>query len=88
MPYFMLPAPCSIPGATASVVISASSRGSNTSKLIDLKWVRALTNAMSLREDADYADAFSPEGAKMSVGNANGFVRETARILDAGIGMK
>ncbi len=57
-------------------------------KLIDLKWVRALTNAMSLREDADYADAFTPEGAEVSVGNAKGFVREAARILGAGIGMK
>jgi uncharacterized protein (UPF0332 family) len=55
-------------------------------KLIDLKWVRALTNAMSLREDADYSDSFSPEGAEVSVGNAKGFVQEAERILGAGIG--
>jgi uncharacterized protein (UPF0332 family) len=51
-------------------------------KLIDLKWVRALTNAMSLREDADYSDAFSPEGAEVSVGNAKGFLHEAKRILE------
>ncbi len=56
-------------------------------KLIDLKWVRALTNAMSLREDADYSDAYSPEGAEVSVGNAKGFPQEAKRILE-GVGEK
>lgn len=50
-------------------------------KSIDLKWVRALTNAMSLREDADYSDAYSPEGAEAAVGNARGFLQEAKRIL-------
>lgn len=51
------------------------------SKQIDLKWVRALTNAMSLREDADYSEAFSADGAEVLVGNAAGFLREAERIL-------
>ncbi len=51
------------------------------SKQIDLKWVRSLTNAMSLREDADYSDAFSADGAEVLVGNAAGFLREAERIL-------
>jgi len=52
------------------------------SKLIDLKWVRALRNAMSLREDADYSDAYSPEGAEASIQNAKGFLQEAKRILE------
>ena len=36
---------------------------------------------MSMREDADYSDAYSQEGAEMSVGNAKGFLREVERIL-------
>lgn len=52
------------------------------SKLIELKWVRALRNAMSLREDADYADAYSPEGAEASILNAKGFLQEAKRILE------
>lgn len=50
-------------------------------KLIDLKWVRALKNAMSLREDADYSDAYSPDGAETSIQNAKEFLREAKRIL-------
>lgn len=50
-------------------------------KQLELKWVRALKNAMSLREDADYSDAYSPEGAEVSVGNAKGFMREAERLL-------
>jgi len=53
------------------------------SKLIDLKWVRALRNAMSLREDADYSDAYSPEGAEASILNAREFLREAKRILES-----
>jgi uncharacterized protein (UPF0332 family) len=33
-------------------------------KQIELTWVRALKNAMSLREDAGYSDAYSPDGAE------------------------
>jgi uncharacterized protein (UPF0332 family) len=51
------------------------------SKLIELKWVRALRNAMSLREDADYSDAYSPDGAETSIQNAKGFMQEAERIL-------
>ena len=56
-------------------------------ELIDRKWVRALTNAMSLREDADYSAAFSPEGAEVSVESAKGFLHEAKRILE-GVGEK
>ncbi|MBI5233397.1 MAG: HEPN domain-containing protein [Deltaproteobacteria bacterium] len=31
--------------------------------LFDMKWVRALRNAMGMREDADYACEFSKDGA-------------------------
>lgn len=51
--------------------------------LLDLKWVRALRNAMSLREDADYSDAYSSEGAEASVQNAKGFMQEAKRILES-----
>ena len=54
-------------------------------KLLDLKWVRALRNAMSLREDADYSDAYSPEGAEVSVQNAKGFMQEAKRIMDGSV---
>jgi len=50
-------------------------------KMRDMKWVRALTNAMSLREDADYSAAYSSEGAEVSVTNAQGFLREAEGIL-------
>lgn len=53
------------------------------SKQIELKWVRALRNAMSLREDADYSDAFSPDGAEASIENAKGFLQEAKRILQS-----
>jgi uncharacterized protein (UPF0332 family) len=53
------------------------------SRLIELKWVRALRNAMSLREDADYSDAFSPDGAEASIENAKGFLQEAKRILES-----
>jgi uncharacterized protein len=53
------------------------------SRLIDLKWVRALRNAMSLREDADYSDAYSSEGAEASIQNAKEFHREAKRILES-----
>lgn len=49
--------------------------------LLDMKWVRALQNAMSLREDADYADEYSKEGADASIHNAEGFLREAEKIL-------
>ncbi len=51
-------------------------------KMIDLTWVRALKNAMSLREDADYSDAYSPDGAETSIQNAKGFLQEAKRILE------
>jgi uncharacterized protein (UPF0332 family) len=51
-------------------------------KLIDMKWVRALKNSMSLREDADYTDEYSKEGAEASISNAEGFLKEAIRILE------
>lgn len=51
-------------------------------KLIYMKWVRALKNAMSLREDADYSDEYSKEGADASISNAEGFLKEAKRILE------
>jgi uncharacterized protein (UPF0332 family) len=51
--------------------------------LLDLRWVRAFTNVMSLREDADYSDAYSLQGAEVSVAHAKGFLREATRILTA-----
>lgn len=54
----------------------------SSEKLIDMKWVRALKNAMSLREDADYADEYSKEGAEASISNAEGFLKEAKRILE------
>lgn len=48
---------------------------------LDMKWVRALQNAMSLREDADYADEYSKDGAEASISNAEGFLKEAERIL-------
>ena len=50
--------------------------------LLDMKWARALRNAMSMREDADYASDFSREGAETTVNNAEGFLREAKRILE------
>lgn len=50
-------------------------------QLLDRKWIRALKHAMSLREDADYSDAFSAEGAEVSVKSATGFLQEARRIL-------
>lgn len=51
-------------------------------KLIDLKWIRALKNTMSLREDADYTDEYSREGADASINNAEGFLKEAKRVLE------
>lgn len=48
---------------------------------IDMKWVRAFKNAMSLREDADYADEYSKEGAEIAINNAQSFLKEAERIL-------
>lgn len=49
--------------------------------LLEMKWVRALQNAMSLREDADYADEYSKDGAEASFSNAEGFLKEAERIM-------
>lgn len=49
--------------------------------VLEMKWVRALQNAMSLREDADYADEYSKEGAEASISNAEGFLKEVQRLL-------
>lgn len=54
-------------------------------RLIDMKWVRALKNAMSLREDADYADEYSKEGAEIAINNAEGFLKEAERIASFSI---
>ncbi|MEE9614160.1 MAG: HEPN domain-containing protein [Thermodesulfobacteriota bacterium] len=52
--------------------------------LLEMKWVRALRNAMSMREDADYASEFSKEGAEVTVKNAEGFLEEAERLLKKG----
>ncbi|HWR73074.1 MAG TPA: HEPN domain-containing protein [Nitrospirota bacterium] len=62
-------------------VVAAIEHLFGNEKLIERKWVRALMNAMSLREDADYSYVFSSEGADVSVGNAKGFLNEAKRIL-------
>lgn len=49
--------------------------------LLDMKWARALRNAMSMREDADYSSEFSMDGAETTVRNAEGFLKEAKRIL-------
>jgi uncharacterized protein (UPF0332 family) len=36
---------------------------------------------MSLREDADYADEYSKEGAEVAINHAEGFLKEAERIL-------
>jgi len=50
--------------------------------LLDMKWARALRKAMSMREEADYGSVFSVDGAKTTVSNAEGFLKEAKRILD------
>ena len=55
-------------------------------KLIDMKWIRALQNAMALREDADYANEYSKEGAEAAINNAEGFLKEAKRILKGSAG--
>lgn len=52
--------------------------------LLDMKWARALRNAMSMREDADYASEFSRDGADTTVKNAEGFLKEAKKILEGG----
>jgi uncharacterized protein (UPF0332 family) len=52
--------------------------------LLDIKWARALRNAMIMREEADYGSVFSVDGAKTTVSNAEGFLKEAKRILDSG----
>lgn len=52
--------------------------------LLEMKWARALRNAMSMREDADYAGEFSREGAEATVKNAEGFLEEAERLLKKG----
>jgi uncharacterized protein (UPF0332 family) len=54
-------------------VVAALDQLFGQEKQLDLKWVRALMNAMSLREDADYSNAYSSEGAEVSIMNAKGF---------------
>lgn len=54
--------------------------------LLDMKWARAIRNAMGMREDADYASEFSKEGAETTVRSAEGFLKETKRILDGSAG--
>jgi len=49
--------------------------------LLDMKWIRTLRNAMSLREDADYGGEYSVEGAETVVKGAEGFLKEVKRIL-------
>lgn len=52
--------------------------------LLDMKWARALRNAMSMREEADYGSEFSVAGARTTVSNAEGFLKEAKGILDSG----
>jgi uncharacterized protein (UPF0332 family) len=52
--------------------------------LLEMKWIRALRNAMSMREDADYASEFSREGAESTIKSAEGFLKEVERLLKEG----
>ncbi len=45
--------------------------------LLDMKWARALRNAISMREEADYGSMFSVEGAKTTVSNAEGLFKRS-----------
>lgn len=49
--------------------------------LLEMRLVRALGKAMSLREDADYAAEYSQEGAELTLKNAKEFIQKAQEIL-------
>jgi len=50
--------------------------------LLEMRDVRNLRNAMSLREDADYSNEYSEAGAKESLIKAKEFIQKAQAILD------
>jgi uncharacterized protein (UPF0332 family) len=50
-------------------------------KLLDIRYVRNLLNAMNLREAADYEADFSRDGAEAVIKSAEEFIREVSSIL-------
>ncbi len=50
-------------------------------KILDIRFVRDLLNAMNLREAADYQAEFSKEGAEAVIKAAENFIETTATIL-------
>jgi uncharacterized protein (UPF0332 family) len=50
-------------------------------KLLDIRYVRNLLNAMNLREAADYEADFSCEGADAVIKSAEEFIRKASFIL-------
>lgn len=50
-------------------------------KLLDIRYIRNLLNAMNLREAADYEADFSREGADAVIKSAEEFIREASSIL-------
>lgn len=48
---------------------------------MEARLVRAFTNAMRLREDADYANEYSEEGARQALVKAKEFLQKTHEVL-------
>ncbi len=51
--------------------------------LLEMRLVRALGNAMTLRQDADYAAEYSQKGAELTLKNAKEFIQKAQEILKA-----
>ena len=49
---------------------------------IEMRLVRALNQAMTLRHDADYAAEYSEEGAEQILKNAKEFIQKAQKILN------
>jgi len=54
-------------------------------KLLEMQYIRNLLNAMSLREDADYADEYSKQGAQDSLITAKEFIQKAQELLNKGV---
>ena len=51
------------------------------SGLLEKRFSRILKDGMSLREDADYGDEFSKEGAALIISNAEVFIKKSEKLL-------
>lgn len=49
--------------------------------LLEMRFIRGLLKAMSLREDADYADEYSQKGAQDVLTGAQEFIQKAQEIL-------